>query len=585
MNHLKRYILFLALFVCLLFVTSQAYASILYSNNFTSDFSDYRTDFGNCFTGLKGLSCDGINGTVSIYNTNFSLLKCIYGDFNTTGSSTIADNLIISNNNYNLGHLVNIVFTPNHNIILHSINIDTTDENNFNIGTITPIGKHTYSLCQSGTTYKVYLDNQLLITKTITGFPGGYFGFQLVPGDSLTNFTATDTLPLSLPITLNVPSLKQTDINWGTQMYDSANQWAPQHSTISDWGCALTSAAMILQYYHIDKLPDGTALNPGTLNTWLKNHKDGYINGGWINWVAIANLTHQAKVSGQDPNFVYDALEYRRSGKDDTLFSQDLQNNQPDILEEPGHFIVGTGQTTNTYTINDPYYTRTDLTQGYSNSYLSLGRYVPSHTDLSYIMAVADPSVNISLTDSNNVSTGSSYLQNPLIDDLDNTITSGNPVKIFYDPQPNSGTYFLTLSGQPNQPYSITVYLYDKDGNTLDPITLTGNFNSSGTATDIIHFDSQSVTNDQITQQVTFDTFLSDINKFQQTGDLKNGPSNALLAIAQSASKSTQKNNIIPVHVQLLAFEGLLDIFHNRGVSDTSYNLLQFDAQQLLQSQ
>ncbi len=160
---------------------------------------------------------------------------------------------------------------------------------------------------------------------------------------------------------LNVPLLRQTDPLWGAQVYDSASRWSPAHATISDWGCAETSAAMILQYYGITKLPNNINLDPGTLNTWLKNQPDGYIGNGLLNWLAISRLSKLAKTN--NPNFIYDALEYRRKGIDKVSLTDDINAGQPDILEEPGHFIVGKGINADTFNINDPYYynTRTEL--------------------------------------------------------------------------------------------------------------------------------------------------------------------------------------------------------------------------------
>lgn len=385
---------------------------------------------------------------------------------------------------------------------------------------------------------------------------------------------------------LPVPPLKQTDPNWGTQIYDSADQWAATlHQTIGDWGCALTSATMVLQYNNIAKLPDGTSLDPGSLNTWLKNQEDGYVGDGLINWLAISRLTKQAK--SQNPNFQADALEYKRkAGADTAILLTDLQNNQPDILEEPGHFIVATGQSGDTYTINDPYFNRTDLTQGYNNTFTSIGRYIPSHTDLSYMMFVTDQNTHIELKTASGSAIGSSFIQQPLISDTqDNSgISAGSPLTIYLVPQPASGTYYLNITGQDGQPYNVDAYLYDKDGNVHDPIHLNGNLTNKGTQAQEITFDNQTVANDTISSIITFDTFISDINRLQDQNQLQKGPATALGALARTAAKSLDKKNTLPSKVQLFALKGLLDIFHNRGITDAAYNILSSDIQYLLNS-
>lgn len=106
-------------------------------------------------------------------------------------------------------------------------------------------------------------------------FYGGYDGNKWAIGiaSTSTSDTGSNTVPL----------LKQTSEPWQGLEYDSASIWNPSNTSINTWGCALTSAAMVLQYYNYTKLPDGTALDPGTLNTWLKNQPDGYVGNGLVN--------------------------------------------------------------------------------------------------------------------------------------------------------------------------------------------------------------------------------------------------------------------------------------------------------------
>lgn len=574
------------LICCFIFITP-ANAATIYTNSFdNTNLSDFTTN-GSCndsqgyLTAASG-TCDLNWNTVINYG-------CVSADiYNATGNVnvnplSIGTNFVGANNTNFVGGL-NFGGGPN---IVYLFDNEIG-------GTIHPYpsgifellsGWHHFDLCNDSLNYNLYYDSSLRISYTpSTHVIWNGLNFQVGSENELKNLVISDGYVTTS--NLDVPLLKQTDINWGLQLYDSADKWSPLHSTIAEWGCALTSATMVLQYHNITKLPDGTPLDPGTLNTWLKSQKDGYVtykgDHGLVNWLAISRLTKQAKP--QNPNFTFDALEYLRSEKDDSLLTQDLSNNQPDILEEPGHFIVGTGQTDSTFSINDPFYTRTDLSQGYNNTYLSLGRYIPSHTDLSYIMLVSDPSVHITLTDTNNVSTGSPFLQNPLTGDQDPGLISGDPINIFYAPQPHPGTYFLTLTGQPNQSYNVTAYLYDINGNSTDPIQLTGTFDNTGKNTNIITFDNQSINNDRITPVITFETLLHDIDHLKDTNQIQKGAADALGALAKSASKSAQKKNVIPAKAQLFAFQGLLEVFHNRGVNDEAYKILTFEVQSLLNS-
>src|SRR6185437_6762886 len=168
-------------------------------------------------------------------------------------------------------------------------------------------------------------------------------------------------------------------------------------------------------------------LNPGSLNTWLNNQPDGYVGTGWVNWLALSRLSKLTATINNITSF--DALEYHRTpGTNITQLTSDLNNNIPDILEEPGHFIVGKGINGNTFDINDPYYNLDNLDNTkYHNSFLSLGRYVPALTDLSYIMLTSDPDVTLTVKDSHGNIVGSSFIQSSIIDPV-NDISTNSPL-------------------------------------------------------------------------------------------------------------------------------------------------------------
>jgi peptidase C39-like protein len=225
---------------------------------------------------------------------------------------------------------------------------------------------------------------------------------------------------------LSVPLIKQISNPWQSQEYDSAHIWNPSNITINAWGCALTSATMIFRYYGINELPDGTPIDPGSLNTWLKNQPDGYVRTGWVNWLALSRLSKLA--TNINHIIAFDALEYNRiSGANTTQLTTDLDNQHPDILEESGHFIVAKGINDTTFDINDPYYSRSTLNDGYNNSFLSLGQYIPSHTDLSYIMITTSPNANITIKNNRNITVGTSFTQSSIINPL-NSSNKNSPI-------------------------------------------------------------------------------------------------------------------------------------------------------------
>jgi hypothetical protein len=218
---------------------------------------------------------------------------------------------------------------------------------------------------------------------------------------------------------LDVPDIKQTTSPWASMEYDSASKWFPADPTISSWGCAITSAVMVLNYQGYKKLPDGTTLDPGSLNSWLKDQSDGYVKNGFLNWLAVTRLTMQSKTINDITRF--DALEYEKIlTEDKEMLTNDIKNDMPDILEVPNHFVVAKGINGDTFTINDPAYSdRTDLTS-YSNSFTTLGRYVPSSTDLSYFMIVGNKDLDIKLKDNAGNYIGQQFIQNPITNNNNN---------------------------------------------------------------------------------------------------------------------------------------------------------------------
>lgn len=375
-----------------------------------------------------------------------------------------------------------------------------------------------------------------------------------------------------------VPLLKQTDPAWGAQTYDGAENWDPQHKTIGDWGCAMTSAAMVLKSHGINKLPDGTELDPGTLNTWLKNQSDGYIDGissGYMNPLAITRLAKQAISVNNITSF--DALEYQHiSGADKTKLTDDLNNGQPDILEVPGHFIVATSADGNTFDINDPYYERNDLNEGYNNTFLSLNRYIPSHTDLSYILMTVNPNISVTIKDANGQTVGDQFIQQPYTDPLNNNHTGGTPIKMIFVQKPATGNYQITLSGTNDQNYQLHTYFYDKNGN-VNTNASQGTVGTNKSDSLTVTFNNQDSTKSVGTRVVTFQNFIDDINENIQLHQINKNIGNALIPLISSAQESANKNQKLAAKLKLDAIELAMKALRNKGISESAFQILLYD--------
>ena len=279
----------------------------------------------------------------------------------------------------------------------------------------------------------------------------------------------TSAMPTATPIVLNVPNLKQYSLPWKNKLY------AFTQKTIHEFGCALTSAAMILQYH-------GHNINPDKLNDWLKNEPDGYIRNGLINWLAITRYTKLHDTANSP------SLEFKRLLPTNENLTNELTNNRPAILKENGHFVVAKSILGNTFGINDPGYSnRNDLTP-YNNSFLAINSFTPSHTDLSYMMFVVNPNINLKLFDNNNNPVDSQeFIEDPINNLIKPNQKSGSPVKILILSKPQNGKYTLKLTGNKGK-YNLDSYLYDVNGKVTTN-KFEGKLNSNDTDKFTINFE------------------------------------------------------------------------------------------------
>jgi len=172
----------------------------------------------------------------------------------------------------------------------------------------------------------------------------------------------------TLSDTIAVPLYKQTSQPWSDDPYGNypANDTV---NTVAKWGCFMTSAAMIIDYWGQRSSPQFRT-DPGKYNEWMRNN-NGYDAS---NGVIHSKVVEYAKANG-----VQLANTGRLSGSSDANNAQVdeyLRTGNPVILGVPGHFVVATGRTTvngqATYFINDPIEGQTTLYEKYNNRYQSV---------------------------------------------------------------------------------------------------------------------------------------------------------------------------------------------------------------------
>lgn len=154
---------------------------------------------------------------------------------------------------------------------------------------------------------------------------------------------------------LDVPNFRQIWSPWGKEPLGSGK------GLIENYGCALTSTAMVLKYYGVDT-------DPARLNRWLTDN-EGYWDRDKIIWTKIGEYTNHAV------NFI-EMLEFRNGRADLKLINSQLDRGFPVIARVnylgKSHYVVITGRNGSTYFINDPFWddpslTLNNLYQPYSN--------------------------------------------------------------------------------------------------------------------------------------------------------------------------------------------------------------------------
>ena len=133
------------------------------------------------------------------------------------------------------------------------------------------------------------------------------------------------TLPCSVPL------LAQNDPRWRDEVMQTCDK------TIGEAGCALTSAAMVFNYY-------GASTDPPTLNTCLGDYACP------LYWqIAADNCSHGQATWQGVPTFSWERLE------------QELANGRPPLLrmvKDYSHYVVvisGSGSDPANYTVQDPW--------------------------------------------------------------------------------------------------------------------------------------------------------------------------------------------------------------------------------------
>ena len=457
---------------------------------------------------------------------------------------------------------------------------------------------------------KVYIDNLLVrdYTSDVDRFPSGRIALRAGTGADPSSETYFDNIVVTniddevSPI-LPVPYFSQNALPWGPTEYDHASSLRFPNTTMDRWGCAVTSAAMVLNYHGMTQFPNGNSVDPGTLNDWLKTHK-GYLTGkggggsySYLSWPAIGKLTKDLFDAGKSSTKLMHKRAYPNVNTT-TLLNDDLNIRKfPDILyvqnaSTSGHFVVAKGITDTTYAVNDPEWNVPTLSS-FNNSYMQVDRYVPSNTNLSYIVAIANPEVELLLIDPLGRKTGKQIVNGQIqefnqIPDatyafeapISNPNTHGTVenlgtgVNVFLLPEPNDGNYTVNISSTHEGKYTVNFATFEEDGD-FEVYKKLGAINSTDTEDFGIQYSQTDLS--FVTHAVTFDSFKEDIGALRDIQEIKNfGIYTSLLAKANIASKM---RDIKPKVSQAILNSILAEINAQRGkgLTEDAYQILLYD--------
>ncbi|MCL5970724.1 MAG: hypothetical protein M1450_04460, partial [Patescibacteria group bacterium] len=296
-------------------------------------------------------------------------------------------------------------------------------------------------------------------------------------------------------------------------------------------------------------------------------------------------------------------LEYKRATTNLTqILDSDLNTGKfPDIIKvsndkTSSHFVVAKGKSNNTYLINDPEWDYPSLESFNNNTFSQLDRFVPSKTNLSYLLAVVNPSVEMMIIAPDNKKTGKHFdngnlqgsnemdnanysFQSPISnpDSSDQSEDLGTGVNEFLLPEPADGNYEIKLSSEESGFYEINIATFKKNGDN-DSNYVRGIITEENDETLIINY--SRTENSYISK--TFDDLIKDLNELKEINQFKNnGIYNSLLAKATAAqlvnfvSEKTSNNILKAMLNELKAQRG-------KGITEDAYQVLFYNINYLL---
>lgn len=315
---------------------------------------------------------------------------------------------------------------------------------------------------------KLLIDGELVFVTDEFWSPtiyGGKFGLKISTGSTAHSQVIFDDVVVREISTADV-IFKQDDEQWATEVYDHADLWSID-PTISNWGCALSSAAMLLRAYGFTALPNHEEITPATLNAWLISQEDGYVADGLLNWLALSRLS---KILNQASGNTLVNLEFSYVAGDQeanlNFLKEQIEPGIGQIVSSAGHFFLVTEYLAeqHDFLLKDPLYDQQLLSEK-TTDIDAIRLFTPSMTDLSYLLLVLPAGIEAILFDEQGQTMEFTHAAAELIATEDETI--GDDYQVLYYSQPEAGFMSLVFTAdQFNEELlgQTKLLLYQQDG-------------------------------------------------------------------------------------------------------------------------
>lgn len=276
-----------------------------------------------------------------------------------------------------------------------------------------------------------------------------------------------------------IPSLLQGDTRWGDNTWYT---YPPNTAgeTIRKWGCNLTSAVMLINYYAA-ATGSSSRTTPGDLNDWIRS------NGIKSVSAIYPQALSYAKELGVEL-FMPDNAFLAPSASTSERLQTYLRTGNPVILRVNAasasgvHFVVATGITTfngrETYTINDPVYGQTTVAERYPGGYTQVNLFNSTSPDRRTLMTIIHSPAELLVTDPQGRRTGKNpitgeefneipgavYVYNNIAPNTDNSKDEPLDEKYVFVPSPLDGEYKVSVIGIDTGGYLVENVATDWDG-------------------------------------------------------------------------------------------------------------------------